>query len=418
MASGNFTTLSVSKTIRRCVERWSIKKDYFPVLLQEETNSNENREYWPDSADPNYLDPVIWKNLPEELLDYIRSKLPFNSLVTFLTVSRSWMSAIESSNSSRENGKRRSRGVVLQLCSDPITAYNSSKWELFPKLPGPEGTRQVVASEGGLLCMRSSTERELVVWNPLTKRVRHLQIPIVECGPHNDVIKRISRLDKKDMYRFYQIGMVYNSRENSYHVIVAVVENRVPGITLVYNSSTRTWKRVQEVPPGYFFFLNTVSTENSFFCGLIGDERMLLEYDVQLQTWKTTVIPVTNSSPTSFIKLDDIFPSKVVQAVLTASSMAPKGSMTEVKCITQGDIVYFLALTMENPTSLFRLRRGTTFMRIWSHRVNDADVFDSLWSCIGYTADDIDWASSCQMLRSDYSRLSSLVVVPSLIGQP
>ncbi|KAL2635568.1 hypothetical protein R1flu_007047 [Riccia fluitans] len=456
MASGSCTTLSLSRSIYGRLERciWRVKTNTYPrFMLLPETDEREGFLMAP--ADPNYLDPEIWKDLPEELLDYIRSKLSFNSHVQSLAVSRSWMLAIENSNSLiPENRIRRSRGLVLQLCSRPITAYNSGKWKLFPKLPGPDGSLKVVASEGGLLCMRSSTQRELVVWNPVTKRVRYLRIPHIEYGFYDDVIKRMSCLDVTES--FYRIGMVYNSKENYYHLIVAVVMSGVPGVTLVYNSSKRSWKRVGGVPRGYSFFLNTLSTENSFFCGMNSDKQLLLEYNVQLETWKTmAAIPKTSSFPTCLIKvkgevvllsevrsgvchftlrklclyrlqestepleLEDILPQRFVKDVLKASNAAPKGTIAEVKCIIVGDSVFFVALTLEAGylTSWFR-RRANTFMRIWSHRLNDGEVTDSFWSSIGYKTDNIDWGNSCKMMRSDYSRSTSLVIVPSLIGQP
>ncbi|KAL2613313.1 hypothetical protein R1flu_025005 [Riccia fluitans] len=94
-----------------------------------------------DESEELWKDPEIWEDLMEELQDYIRSKLPFNSVVKFLAVSKSWKVEIESSSSFiPEDRKRRSRGLVLQLCSRPFTAYISGKRELFPLLPGLDGS--------------------------------------------------------------------------------------------------------------------------------------------------------------------------------------------------------------------------------------------------------------------------------------
>ncbi|KAG6551302.1 hypothetical protein Mapa_007088 [Marchantia paleacea] len=434
-------TCPLSSRVREFVERWAIRSK-----LQQSDSANET-----DLSEPNYMDPELWKYLPDELLEQIRSRLPFLSLIRLCAVSKSWRSAILCPHQYAPNSRLQSRnGLLIQTSDSPIKAFKSGKWEPLPKLPGLVGSLQVVASGGGILCMRSSVRRELVLWNPLTRRVRHLMIPQIELGEHDIIIEGMSVLNVNGSC--YRVGLVYNSSENCYRLIVAIVSKGAPGLTLVYNSVTNSWKRTQAVPSGYSFFLNSLSSDTGFHCAMHFDHDMLLKYDIHQETWSATRMPVSTSTPKSLISIrgevmlltelqrlhrsvdklyalsfqlngssstvEEVVPQKLVKRVLKTANSGHEGlSNAEIHCLVQGDTVYFVGMTMAARNRWLRLQRSSTFMRFWVHGV-EGENWDSDWSCIGFKADNINWAYSSRMMRSDFSRLSAFIIVPSLTSDP
>ncbi|BBN04441.1 hypothetical protein MPTK1_3g04640 [Marchantia polymorpha subsp. ruderalis] len=434
-------TCQLSSRVREFVSRWAMRSK-----VQQSDSADETK-----LSESSYMDPELWKYLPDVLVEQIRSRLPFPSLVRLCAVSKSWRSAILCPHQYAPSSRlQSSNGLLIQTSDSPIKAFKSGKWESLPNFPGPIGSLQVLASGGGILCMRSSVRRELVLWNPLTRRVRHVKIPEIEPGEHDIIIEGMSVLNVDGSC--YRVGLVFNSSENRYRLIVAIVSKGAPGLTLVYDSVSSSWKRTQAVPAGYSFFLNSLSSETGFHCAVHSDHDMLLKYEVHQETWSATRMPVSTSTPKSLISIrgevmlltelqrlhgtaekfyalsfqlsgwsstvEEVVPQRLVKRVLKTANSCHEGLRdAEMHCLVQGDTVYFVGTTMAARNRWLRLQRRSTSMRFWVHGV-DGENWDSEWSCVGFKTDNIDWTCSSRMMRSDLSRLSAFIIVPSLTSDP
>ncbi|BBN04443.1 hypothetical protein MPTK1_3g04660 [Marchantia polymorpha subsp. ruderalis] len=175
---------------------------------------------------------------------------------------------------------------------------------------------------------------------------------------------------------------------------------------------------------------------------------MLMKYEVYQETWSATRMPVSTSTPKILISIrgevmlltelqrfhrtaekfyalsfqisgwsstfEEVVPQRLVKRVLKTASSCHEGLRdAEMHCLVQGDTVYFVGTTMAARSRWLRLQRRSTSMRFWVHGV-DGENWDSEWSCVGFKTDNIDWTCSSRMMRSDLSRLSAFIIVPSL----
>ncbi|KAG6546736.1 hypothetical protein Mapa_011925 [Marchantia paleacea] len=228
-----------------------------------------------ESNQDTILDHAVWRNLPEDLLLIVLSKLRFLSLVQFRSVCKKWNKYIITRGQGLSPGEYQVSVPVPvkcdpgKFCAKQLTVYNSktSKWEKLSlaftgRMPGREtsGSYTLAATDGGLLCFRDSTFASFVVCNPLTKRWRFL-IPPSSCLPpspnpwdvcawdcrHNSRVSALSRLSD-----YILVGLVVDSQIGTYKLVVAGIQEN--GKTLVYNSALDLWHTGAPVllPPPLF----------------------------------------------------------------------------------------------------------------------------------------------------------------------
>lgn len=178
-----------------------------------------------------YLDPRVWSNLPEAIVDKIIAHLPLPSLFRFRCVCRRWDANLSCRNFLADRNKlqadqglhyvmiveRKNRGRVG-------LAYNRnlSNWFSLPfSILNLPNAFDVVAAAGGLVCIKDKESGVLSVCNPMTQ----------------SAIKLPPLRSSKSAFEACMI-MEENSRE--YRIIVWMDEP-IPS-TEVYCSRSQQWE--------------------------------------------------------------------------------------------------------------------------------------------------------------------------------
>ncbi|KAL3692390.1 hypothetical protein R1sor_006041 [Riccia sorocarpa] len=287
------------------------------------------------AEDSNYLDPSLWKNLPDDLHAWVLQKLPLESLVKFRMVCKKWNAAILSVDFVPPPNLAR-KCVPMYFHDDvPSTVYNRKRnsWQpmSFSFLETPSSFLSLLVSAGGLLCFKTGIAGELIVCNPITKQSRRIQVP---CRIRHDAITQIAGESEVVIYesahssrnlKVYHlstgsfdkevvVGMVMDhdsSYGSGYKLVVAGVtlsDNSSERTTLVYDSITNSWKKGGEVPRGVRFWRSgkPVSSRGYLYCITYNEqvwrERMdqerpwsVLRYDLEHEKWSEVKIPRRNS---------------------------------------------------------------------------------------------------------------------------
>ncbi|KAL2635569.1 hypothetical protein R1flu_007048 [Riccia fluitans] len=246
------------------------------------------------------MDPEVWRNLPQHiLLNQIVSKLPFNVLLIFCSVSRDWNRFIRSMHSDRENC-RSQRSVLIQnslplrILDTLSTGGSNGQW-MYPQPLLPN--LLVLASAGGLLCMSTENFGELQIRNPVTKAQRRLYMPLNQ--PHGNCLQHLFLaqpeiakpgrwMTKLIFAGWLRVGLTYRRNTDSYQVILAAVSSHLPGTTVTYDSRTKEWRNGPSIPQGIRFELNSISSQcgRYFYCSIVsGVPSYMMEFDFDMNKW-------------------------------------------------------------------------------------------------------------------------------------
>ncbi|CAM6085024.1 unnamed protein product [Calypogeia fissa] len=241
----------------------------------------------------------IWEKLPECLIEEVLAKLPFSSLFRFCCACKRWRDTILSGNPHLAFFRG---GKLLVL--NP----NRRSWESVPIsfLPVDRlSSLSLVAAAGGLLCFRTKSFDEFLVCNPLTRSWRTVQTPWGEAAPSRlDPLYSTTALRKfhrcKSMPKFFLVGVILNSDETHFNIVVASGVTRGERVTLVYDSYLDCWEKADGVPDdsgpeggGGFHEAQTIASRGNLYSTIrtTSDEVKLVKFDVEQRTWSTIQMP-------------------------------------------------------------------------------------------------------------------------------
>lgn len=234
--------------------------------------AGEEGEEEEDDEEP-VLDADVWKNLPENLVERICPFLPLHSLLRFRAVCKRWNALLHCPKFLQcwhrgPSVKRESPWLIFRGSARECVAYNPSmdRWSQIPHSFLPSPRVRVVASAGGLLCVRRRDD-SLLVFNPFTKSYSQLS-------------------PKVSKWKYPIVGMVAdrNNGEFSFRVIVAGSHGvPTPQLTTeVYDSSTRSWKWVGKRPLRHHFQVNAVHHNGFLYSAAFS---VIMVYDLAKEIW-------------------------------------------------------------------------------------------------------------------------------------
>ncbi|KAL2632341.1 hypothetical protein R1flu_017027 [Riccia fluitans] len=247
--------------------------------------------------------PSLWRHLPEELLERLFAKLPFESLVRLRRVCKRWNHVILSGEVSYLENPT-AKCVPVHFGNGAFKIYNSitKDWQeqslAFLSLDILTNGMSLIATAGGLLCFHTYVPANLVICNPLTRRFKQLEMP--QPAAVEAPVPQLYTIDK------IQVAMRADTASGNYEVLVAATAQcdgnggSLRGRVVGYDSASSSWKQFADVPRDILFWLGgSVFCSGSFYClaALIlvpGDgalwEWMLMKYDIDRDCW--SVFPV------------------------------------------------------------------------------------------------------------------------------
>lgn len=188
------------------------------------------------------MDEMLWSQLHQDILELqVIARLPVCMLFRYRAVCKRWSSpsflkACFQVEAASLRTRRRPWFYMVPLPSTTTTftvVYDTelNKWHHVQRpraLNNVERNLKEVASAGGLICFRSSTLGDLMVYNPLTGHGRKL--------PHMETCEAIRA-----------IAMQRSSCDDSFKILVIHGEMPVFGIK-VYDSSRHCWSQLTSLP--------------------------------------------------------------------------------------------------------------------------------------------------------------------------
>ena len=254
---------------------------------------------YPDSvASSEQCNGGNWESLPGDVQDTIVAALPFQQVLQFRSISKAFQDILRRPTFLQprlHHHATEGKFTPMIFFLDSATSawqwlgfdLMSNQWNRLPSLsflatPDANLFKEfLIAGSGGLICVNVSKNpnvEQLIVCNPLTRAMRKL--PPLNF-PRQPVLMNIL-LDKDT---------------NNYKIIVAgsatIGSKELSRKTEVYNSITRKWKVVDDVP-GPEYALNEFQTgavsEGVLYCvGFIGTgdgiTHGLLAYHVETEKW-------------------------------------------------------------------------------------------------------------------------------------
>ncbi|CAH2046991.1 unnamed protein product [Thlaspi arvense] len=148
--------------------------------------------YWsPESSptslsSPTAMNPIIWSNLPNHIIDHILSFLPFKTLVALRSISRHLRSLIFSPSFLSDHSFSLPSFLLLShpqsFNSFPLFDFNLHSWRTLPlphSLSLTCASSSLLSSSHGLLCfsISPSSASSLSIFNPLTRCSRSVKFP-------------------------------------------------------------------------------------------------------------------------------------------------------------------------------------------------------------------------------------------------
>lgn len=236
------------------------------------------------------MDPRIWSNLPDHILDHVLAFLPFWSILQLQSVSRKWKNNLMSANFLTKWSKACRAEVLFFMFTDrwqlqAVAAYNPSlnKWHLIPLSHFNHKDIihdfHMITTAGGLLCMEEVAwpNRSLVVSNPINRTYRKLP-PML------------------DMKSPYVVGMMINPEQNGYRVLVA--QDGESLVSQFYDSVSDSWTMNSTLESRVAMLAGMASSGEFLFC-LSFWPIGVVAYNVEEATWVNMQVkmPVSISSP-------------------------------------------------------------------------------------------------------------------------
>ncbi|CAN7027907.1 unnamed protein product [Brassica oleracea var. botrytis] len=213
-----------------------------PITITTPTTSTSasNFLYWsPESSptavsSPTAMDPIIWSNLPNHILDHILSFLPFKTLVSLRSTSKHLRSLILSPTFLSDHSFSLPSFLLLShpqaFQSFPLFDPNLISWRTLP-LPRSLSltcASSLLSSSHGLLCfsVSPSSASSLSVFNPLTRSSRSIKFPFYPFP-----FELLSLVAFPDSYRIFTISSssstsrsvcLYDSGDRSWRIFGGV----------------------------------------------------------------------------------------------------------------------------------------------------------------------------------------------------
>ena len=243
-----------------------------------------------DSA-PFTMDPQLWSNLPNHILEHVLVFLPFWSVLRLQIVSKKWRQYLKSKCFSSKWPMKRSPPDILFIMvtdcwqSKSVAGYNSSlnKWHIislshFSPMETSHGF-QILASAGSFVCTEDIAwpDRSLIVSNPMNRSYRKLP-PML------------------DMSSPYVVGMIVDSDRLGYRIVVA--QDGESLISQYYDSKCDSWQMNVTLNRKVAMLAGMTSVRGLLFC-LSFWPLGLIAYNVEATSWEDLQVrmPTSISSP-------------------------------------------------------------------------------------------------------------------------
>lgn len=229
------------------------------------------------------LQPHLWSELPEELVERILAFLPVSSFFRFRSVCKGWQSLPFSRGFLELTTQVRAQGphflVLSRSRCHHLSAYEplSNKWYGFPVDFLPTVTYPVAAAKGLICFVNPNFETgytTLLVCNPLTRRWKELPSMSYARVP-------------------FLISMAVDRKARTYKILVAGGSEFSYGdrhqlprrSTEMYDSARGTWISCGPLPQNEEISRNMVEYYGYYLCLSRGTGSGLLAFNVQTQAW-------------------------------------------------------------------------------------------------------------------------------------
>lgn len=231
----------------------------------------------PVSSSGLRMETSIWSNLPDDVVDRILARLPAESFLCLRCVCKRWNALLSSPSFLSLCSKISSHRpwlIMLKRQDERIfRAYDSflNKWHSISLSFLPYPTAEVVATAGGLLCLK--TAFCLLVCNPLTKNWREF--------PYNSF-----------EHNLCAIAMVAVEEPRGYKILLA--GSSPDRRTEAYDSITDSWKRTGDLP------LRTNLRYEATYCDTViyfttSEPFMIMGYNLRKESWLRVEAPMPQS---------------------------------------------------------------------------------------------------------------------------
>ncbi|KAL2649991.1 hypothetical protein R1flu_018119 [Riccia fluitans] len=248
----------------------------------------------PPSVAPSLLgnvtmDPTLWSNVPEHLMERILAHLSIPSLFRLRSVCKSWYSLVYSPTFLDLYSRGPPQGPWFWMFRNQdyreASTFNPIVNRWVSVSPPPFPINQMffpIASAGGLLCFSSCANGRttLVVTNPITRRWRELP-PMLR------------------IQTYHMAGMVFNRQSKVYKIVVVGIY----GINDVYyptteefNSDTNAWSITGDIPRGPLFpSRRTLLCNEILYSWCCDPPDGLVAYDMKQGTWSQIHAPMRHT---------------------------------------------------------------------------------------------------------------------------
>lgn len=243
-----------------------------------------NRVKVPETgASTGTMEPHIWKEFPEDLVEAVVARLPIATFFRFRSVCRKWNSLLDSNSFSQQCAQVEQAQPWFYTISHE-NAYvgamydpSMKQWH-HPNIP-PLPTKAIVmpvASAGGLICFLDIGHRYFFVCNPLTRSFKELPPRSVR------IWSRVA------------VGMTLNghSASEGYKVLWVGSEGEYD----VYDSVNNSWTCQGSMPLGMKLPLSLNFCSQSVHVGrtlyfMRSVPEGIVSYNVDTGVWKQFIIP-------------------------------------------------------------------------------------------------------------------------------
>lgn len=245
------------------------------------------------------LQPNLWRQLPEELVERILAFLPVSCLFRFRVVCKRWRSLafshyfleLRAQLSAMAAAAPHFLALSARSRRDLLSAYDpiSNRWYAFPINFLPAVAYPAAAAKG-LICFVSVNFRTgystLLVCNPLTRRWKELPAMLYRRVPFliSMAVDRTART-----YKILVAGGSEESMTASRHFVRRSVET-----TEMYDSATGNWILCGSLPRNEEISRSAVEFAGHHMCLSRGSGSGLLAFSLQTQVWfkvQTAKIP-------------------------------------------------------------------------------------------------------------------------------
>ncbi|XP_043693042.1 F-box protein CPR1-like [Telopea speciosissima] len=232
------------------------------------------------------------KNLPEDVIPDILSRLPVKSLLRFRCVCKPWCDLITDPafvkmHLNRSLACNSNLSLIFKypnlLSMDLDVCEQQKAVELDHPLKSPNNGTKVVGSCNGLLCLFNS-DKDICLWNPSTKR--HQKLPITP----------IEFPITFTLYRYIAYGFGYDPTTEDYKLVRVVrsygIDDYSGNIEVkVYSLSTNSWRRIGDLPFHHTYIYGFGLLANSALHWVDTDSKFIVSFDIKDEEFGGVPLP-------------------------------------------------------------------------------------------------------------------------------